>query len=70
MPEGARDVVFDDPKNPQRARVLGRPSMPAGMVITGPAVIEEPNSTILIHPGDIVTVTEAGHLIVDIARKD
>ena len=50
--------------------MLWRPSMPAGMVITGPAVIEEPNSTILIHPGDIVTVTEAGHLIVDIARKD
>jgi N-methylhydantoinase A len=70
MPEGARDVVYDDPKNPQRARVLWRPSMPAGMVITGPAVIEEPNSTILIHPGDVVTVTQAGHLIVDIARKD
>ena len=70
MPEGVRDVVYDDPKNPRRARVLWRPSMQAGKVITGPAVIEEPNSTILIHPGDIVTVTEAGHLIVDIARKD
>ena len=44
--------------------------MPAGMTITGPAVIEEPNSTILIHPGDVVTVTDTGHLVVDLARKD
>jgi N-methylhydantoinase A len=70
VPEAARDVVYDDPENPLRARVLWRPSMPAGMQVMGPAVIEEPNSTILIHPGDLVTVTEAGHLIVDLARKD
>ncbi len=68
--ESAREVVFDDPKAPVRARVLWRPSMPAGMTLTGPAVIEEPNSTILIHPGDTVTVTPAGHLIIDLARKD
>ncbi len=70
MPETSRDVVYDDPQKPMKARVLWRPSMPAGMTIIGPAVIEEPNSTILIHPGDKVTVTYAGHLIVDIARKD
>ena len=70
MPETARDVVYDDPEKPLRARVLWRPSMPAGMTITGPAVIEEPNSTILIHPGDVVTVTDTGHLVVDLARKD
>ena len=68
--ETVRDVVYDDPHSPQRARVLWRPSMPAGMTITGPAVIEEPNSTILIHPGDVVTVTDTGHLVVDLARKD
>jgi N-methylhydantoinase A len=70
VPETARDVVYDDPAKPLRARVLWRPSMPAGMQIIGPAVIEEPNSTILIHPGDTVTVTRSGHLIVDLARKD
>ena len=41
-------------------------ALPAGFSFTGPAVIEEPNSTILIHPGDKVTVTKTGHLIVDI----
>jgi len=67
--EGEREVVYDDPARPLKARVLWRPSMPAGMSIVGPAVIEEPNSTILIHPGDRVTVTHAGHLIVDLAQK-
>jgi N-methylhydantoinase A/oxoprolinase/acetone carboxylase beta subunit len=37
-------------------------------VVAGPAVIEEPNSTILIHPGR-VTVTPAGHLIIDLALE-
>lgn len=70
VPETSRDVVYEDPAHPIKARVLWRPSMPAGMTVSGPAVIEEPNSTILIHPGDRVTVTNAGHLIVDLARKD
>lgn len=65
-PETSRDVIFDNPDKPLKTRILWRPAMPAGMVFTGPAVIEEPNSTILIHPGDIVTVTNTGHLIVDI----
>jgi N-methylhydantoinase A len=47
--------------------VLWRPAMKAGDVVVGPAVIEEPNSTILIHPGDRVTVTPTGHLIIDLA---
>ncbi len=67
--ESERDVVYDDPQKPLRARVLWRPAMPAGMEVVGPAVIEEPNSTILIHPGDRVTVTLSGHLIVDLAQK-
>lgn len=67
-PETSRDVIYDDPTRPVKARVLWRPAMPAGFTLVGPAVIEEPNSTILIHPGDKVTVTGAGHLIIDIAN--
>ena len=70
VPETSRDVFYSDPKSPLKARVLWRPAMPAGMEIVGPAVIEEPNSTILIHPGDTVRVSEAGHLIIDLAYKD
>ncbi len=67
--ETSREVVYDDPAHPVTARVFWRPALPAGFTLTGPAVIEEPNSTILIHPGDEVTVTKAGHLIIDIANQ-
>jgi N-methylhydantoinase A len=62
-----RAVVFDDPRAPVPSRVYWRPSMPAGTVVTGPAVIEEPSSTILIHPGDRAEVAREGHLIVTLA---
>ncbi len=65
--ETSRKVIFADPLRPLDARILWRPSLPAGFAFEGPAVVEEPNSTILIHPGDRVRVTEAGHLVVDVA---
>jgi len=65
--EQTREVIFDDADTPRQARVVWRPSLPAGTVIEGPAVIEEPNSTTLIHPGDVATVTKAGHLMIRIA---
>jgi N-methylhydantoinase A len=65
--EGVRDVVFTDAAKPVRTRVIWRPSLIAGARIEGPAVIEEPNATTLIHPGDVATVTEAGHLIIEVA---
>jgi N-methylhydantoinase A len=64
---GYRDVIFDDPNKPVKTQILWRPALTAGTRITGPAVIEEPNSTTLIHPDDQVLVTEAGHLIVTLA---
>jgi N-methylhydantoinase A len=66
-PEGVRDVIFTDAARPVPTRVIWRPSLAAGARIEGPAVIEEPNATTLIHPGDVATVTAAGHLIIDVA---
>jgi N-methylhydantoinase A len=65
--EASRKVVYDDTMEAIESRVLWRPAMEPGDVIIGPAVIEEPNSTTLIHPGDRVTVTPTGHLIIDLA---
>ena len=65
--ERRRDVIFTDAAKPVSARILWRPSLPAGFTFEGPAVIEEPNSTILIYPGDRVTVEASGHLVVDLA---
>jgi N-methylhydantoinase A len=66
---GSRDVVFNDASKPLKTAIYWRPALPAGFRLTGPAVIEEPNSTILIHPGDEVVVHEAGHLLVTLAKQ-
>jgi N-methylhydantoinase A len=64
--ESVREVVFDDPRKPLMTRILWRPSLPVGFPIEGPAVIEEPNSTTLVHPGDVASVGEAGHVTIAI----
>jgi N-methylhydantoinase A len=61
-----RDVVFTDAACPVRTRIVWRPSLPAGARIEGPAVIEEPNATALIYPGDVASVSDAGHLVIDV----
>jgi N-methylhydantoinase A len=68
VPDQERDVVFDDPEHPLRTRIVWRPSLSSGDIVTGPAVIEEPNTTILLHPGDVASVTDTGHLIIRIAQ--
>jgi N-methylhydantoinase A len=64
--EQRRPVYFDDPEKPLETRVLWRSSLRAGETIEGPAVIEEANSTILLHPGDRATVHPWGHLIITV----
>ncbi len=66
QPEQFRSVIFDDPDHPLSARILWRASLPAGTRIEGPAVIEESNSTTLLYPGDVMQVTEHGHLVIQV----
>jgi len=68
-PEQRRAVVFDDPKKPVEARIVWRPGLPAGAEILGPAVIEEPNSTTWLPPGDRAVVDPSGHIIITIADR-
>jgi N-methylhydantoinase A len=68
-PEQRRPVVFDDPDRPLEARILWRPGLAAGTQVAGPAVIEEPNSTTLIGPGDRAVVNASGHIIITLAER-
>jgi N-methylhydantoinase A len=68
VPDQSRDVIFADAAKPIRARIVWRPSLVAGARIEGPAVIEEPNATTLIHPGDVATVSDAGHLMIGVMQ--
>jgi N-methylhydantoinase A len=67
--ETSRQVIFGNAAAPVESRVLWRPALKPGDVVVGPAVIEEPNSTILIHPRDRVTMSPTGHLIIDLAYE-
>jgi N-methylhydantoinase A len=67
--ESVRDVVFDDPAAPRRTRIVWRPSLPVGAIIKGPAVIEEANSTTLVHPGDVAEVAPAGHIVIAVGKE-
>jgi N-methylhydantoinase A len=70
VPDQTREVVFDDADGPLTTRIVWRPSLSAAAEVAGPAVIEEPNSTILLHPGDKAVVSDAGHLVISVALKN
>jgi N-methylhydantoinase A len=61
-----RDVIVSDAAKPVRTRIVWRPSLAASATVEGPAVIEEPNATTFIHPGDVATISDAGHLVIDV----
>ncbi len=65
-PEQTRPVIFEDAEHPLPSRILWRPGLPPGFTVEGPAVIEEPNSTTVLFPGDVARVTEHGHLVISI----
>ncbi|GHF51385.1 hydantoinase/oxoprolinase family protein [Seohaeicola zhoushanensis] len=48
--------------------VYWRDHLPADARLTGPAVIQQMDTTILIEPGDRVTTDAGGNLIVEVAR--
>ena len=60
---GARDVFFRE-TGPNRCTVFERDRIPVDTAIRGPAIIEEPSSTIVIYPGQYATSTEWGTITI------
>ena len=58
--KGHRDVCFDPGDGPVKTPIYDRYKLTAGTKIPGPAVLEEFDSTVLIHPGHRGTVDEFG----------
>jgi N-methylhydantoinase A len=61
---GRRDVIFGRAAQPAETAIYWRPSLLAGNVIPGPAVIEEYGATIPVHSGFTARVDEFGNLRV------
>ena len=67
--KGNRAVYFAEnssDKGVVATPVYDRSKLPAGAVFSGPAIIEEPDCTTVIHPEWAVTVDEFGNLVIEI----
>ena len=65
-PTGRRDVIFDG--KPYQTPIYWRDHLPIDAALSGPAIIEQLDTTILIPPGDTVTSGVDGNLIIHIGR--
>jgi N-methylhydantoinase A/oxoprolinase/acetone carboxylase beta subunit len=48
---------------------LWRPGLRAGTEIKGPAVIEEPNSTTFVPPGDHAVIDPWGNIVIRLSER-
>lgn len=65
--EGSRLAWFPEAGGYVETRIINRAVLAHGQTITGPAIIEDPDSTIVVLPGDLARISDNGHLIIDIA---
>lgn len=66
--KGSRQVYLREGKQHREYVVYDRRKMGAGHAVTGPAIVEEPSSTTMIHSGDQLTVGKYGELVITIGH--
>jgi N-methylhydantoinase A len=64
-PKERRDVYFAEASGYVDCPIYDRYALPAGGRVAGPAVVEEFDSTTVVHPGFAVRVDETANLIVE-----
>ena len=62
--KGVRPAYFPERRGFEEATVYDRTKLAPGDEITGPAVVEEDGSTLVIGPGGTARVAPSGNLIV------
>ncbi len=68
-PPEIRDAWFPEAGGYVPTRIVERRALSQGMTISGPAIVEEPDSTIVILPGDTARISDVGHLIIEISPE-
>ncbi len=64
--KGRREVYFGPAHGWVETGIYRRAQLPVGRTFAGPAIIEEMSSTIVVQPGQTITVDPVGNLIVSI----
>jgi N-methylhydantoinase A len=62
--KGSRPVYFSETAGFVDCPLYDRYALLAGALVSGPAIVEELDSTVVVHPGYTVRVSEVGNLIV------
>ena len=63
-------MVYFDEENPVETQIYDRAEMRPGQRVTGPAVLEQMDTTTPVYPGDVAEMTPDGHLIITINPED
>jgi N-methylhydantoinase A len=63
-PKGERPVYFRQHGGWITTPVFERSTLPAGASLTGPAIVEEPMATTVVHPGEGLEVDRFGNLLL------
>ena len=67
--QGSRLVWFPETDGFIETKTINRQTLPVNHVVTGPALIEDSDSTAVILPNDKVTKHELGHLVIEIYQN-
>jgi N-methylhydantoinase A/oxoprolinase/acetone carboxylase beta subunit len=63
---GTRNAYFPEAGGYIDTKVVDRSALACGAGIIGPAIIEDPDCTSLVLPGDVARLSDRGHIIIDI----
>jgi N-methylhydantoinase A len=66
--KGSRSVYFVEARGFRDTPVYDRSRLKPGMVIRGPAVIEERITTVIVHPGWTMAVDEFGNIVMEVSE--
>ena len=67
--DGSRPAWFPEAGGYVDTRIIDRQTLAGDTEVTGPAIIEDPDSTTVVLPGDVARLSAAGHLIIEVAQE-
>jgi N-methylhydantoinase A len=59
-----REICLDADKGFEAVDVWSRRDLPTGFVFTGPAIVEQSDTTTLVYPGHEARVDELGNIVI------
>ena len=66
---GKRLAWFPETGGYTETMIVDRAALAGGASIAGPAIVEDPDSTALVLPGDVARMSDKGHIIIEIKSE-